>query len=52
LEVNLSLDHHKVLLNWYEMLFADGKRKPTEIEIDTLSLLVQMLKQEIRNLGE
>lgn len=49
MEINLALEHYKVLLNWYELLFADGKRQPSEIEVDCLSLITQMLKQEIRN---
>ena len=49
MEINFGLNHYKALLNWYELLFASKKREPTEDDVDTLALIVQMFRQECRN---
>jgi len=52
MEINFGLKHYKTLLNWYELLFASKKREPEETDVDTLAIITQMLKQEIRNSKE
>lgn len=49
MEINFGLTHYKVLLNWYELIFAKKNIEPTEEDVDTLQLIIQMMKQEIRN---
>lgn len=50
MEINFGLKHYKALMNWYELVFASKKIEPTEDDTDTLQLIIQMFKQECRNI--